>query len=113
MNSSDWLLGGDVVYYATVGESVAKMGTVSGWTYGTVERTGLTRQSSTNPSFHILDVDEVVGMYVQGGDSGSMVFEHPADEDAILYGVAFGSNRGQLSYYSPIRHVEDELQLDL
>ena len=112
-NSSDWLVGGEVVYYAIEGDSVAKIGYATGWTYGTVSATGVAPlQSGTNTLFRILDADQVKNVYSSFGDSGSMVFEHPADDDAILYGVLF---RGGVpfTYYSPIRHVEDELQLDL
>ena len=86
-----------MVYYATEGDSVAKIGAVSGWTYGTVNATGLTKQSDTNSLFRILDADEVKNVFTQRGDSGSMVFEHPADDDAILYGVLFQGNGGQIS----------------
>ncbi len=112
-NSSNWLVGGDVVYYAIENDVVDKIGFVSGWTYGEVKATGVEpRESQTNHLFRILDADKVEGMYLERGDSGSMVFYDPGNGDAILYGVLFQGNE-QINYYSPIRHVEDELQLDL
>ena len=91
--------------------TVNKVGRTTGWTQGNVSNTCVTvNVSGTNIQQLCQTLVQKSGtVLVQGGDSGSPVFQLSGD-NATLIGILWGGNSsGDLFVFSPLKNIQDEL----
>ncbi|WP_242344128.1 S1 family peptidase [Anaeromyxobacter terrae] len=96
-----------------VGTTVNKVGRTTGWTQGNVTATCAdTNVSGSNITLlcQTLVQNPNGAVVVQGGDSGSGVFQLTGASTARLVGILWGGNgTGTRFVFSPLKQVEDEL----
>jgi hypothetical protein len=92
-----------------VGEQINKVGRTSGWTFGNVTNTCV--NTSVSGSQIMLYCQTFAAAGVQGGDSGSAIFQWSGSgSNVTLAGLLWGGNSaGNSLVYSPIHQVEQEL----
>lgn len=89
---------------AAMGETLNKVGRTTGWSQGPVVNTCInTGVLSTNI---VMLCQDRVDANVDGGDSGSPVFQISTGNDVILYGILWGGWSGGPFVYSPIANVQ-------
>jgi hypothetical protein len=92
--------------------TVHKTGRTTGWTSGNVTRSCVTvNVSGSNIQLLCQTLVERPGsVIVQGGDSGSPVFQITSGDNVTLVGILWGGNSsGDLFVFSPLKGIQDEL----
>ena len=79
------------------GTTLSKVGSTTGWTYGTIAATCQTMQPPDHPG-HYLICNYSGDMTDSYGDSGSPVFIHATDGSAKLAGLLWGSGGAFASF---------------
>jgi hypothetical protein len=85
------------------GATVNKVGASTGWTYGPISATCETVQPSDYPGHYLICNYAAVDMSVNGGDSGSPVFEHASNGSVYLAGLLWGTG-GVFSSFEGIEY---------
>ena len=91
---------------------VNKVGRTTGWTAGNVTNTCVTvNVSGSNIQLLCQTIVQNAGVrIVQGGDSGSPVFQVTSGDNVTLVGILWGGNSsGDLFVFSPLKSIQDEL----
>jgi hypothetical protein len=92
-----------------MGEVVHKIGAVSGWTRGVVDRTCAHFLFPRSQGAVLLCQTTVEG-FAEGGDSGAPVYSAIDDETMALQGIVWGGSGAMGRFaYSPLRLIEAEL----
>jgi len=89
-----------------------KVGRTTGWSSGNVSNTCATvNVSGSNIQLLCQTIVQRNGTrIVQGGDSGSPVFQKGTSDDVMLVGILWGGNSaGDLFVFSPLKNIQDEL----
>jgi hypothetical protein len=92
--------------------TVHKVGRTTGWSSGNVTNTCATvNVSGSNIQLLCQTLVQRSGtVIVQGGDSGSPVFQRTSDDNVTLVGILWGgSTSGDLFVFSPLKNIQDEL----
>ncbi len=94
------------------GLTLHKVGRTTGWSSGNVSSTCATvNVSGSNIQLRCQTIVQNPGTrIVQGGDSGSPVFQPGTGDSVTLVGILWGGNSsGDLFVFSPLKNVQDEL----
>lgn len=98
-------------YGVFVGDTLDKMGSSTGWTWGTVQRTCVTiNAGNTGDGYPARLTCQHITNYVRhGGDSGAPVFRWSGGNTVVLYGIHRGVLDDQTSaVYSGFRSIEQD-----
>ena len=101
---------GELEGNAAMGTTLNKVGRTTGWTQGAVTMSCVDTGVQGGGNILLLCQD-FVGAEVDGGDSGSPVFEIvPGTNDVTLNGILWGgASDGSYFVYSPISNIETDL----
>jgi hypothetical protein len=92
--------------------TVHKVGRTTGWSSGNVTNTCATvNVSGSNIQLLCQTIVQRSGtVIVQGGDSGSPVFQRTSGDNVTLVGILWGGgSNGELFVFSPLKNIIDEL----